>query len=76
MADIRPFRAYRPRPDVAIIPFSIMNYYIFNSIVYFVIALIFGNLNDRAKTFLNAISAVIFIGFVVITVFKIIEILR
>jgi hypothetical protein len=51
-------------------------YFIVNAITYLIITLIFVYLNPRARSALNAVSAIIFAGFLVIVTFKVIEILK
>ena len=55
---------------------SIEIYFIANAIIFLVITLLYTYFNPRARGALNALSAVIFAGFLVIVAFKIIEILR
>lgn len=50
-------------------------YFTVNIIAYLVITLLFVYLNPRARRALNTVSAVLFTGFMVIVVFKIIEVL-
>jgi hypothetical protein len=51
-------------------------YFIINAIAYLVITLLYVYLNPRARGALNAVSAVIFAGFMVIVTMKVIEILK
>jgi ABC-type cobalamin transport system permease subunit len=51
-------------------------YFIVNAIAYMIITLIFVYLNPRARASLNAVSGIIFAGFLVIVTFKVIEILK
>ncbi len=51
-------------------------YFIANAIAYLIITLIFVFVNPRGRAALNALSGVIFAGFLVIVVMKVIEILR
>ena len=51
-------------------------YFIANAIAYLIITLVFVYLNPRSRAALNALSAVIFAGFLVIVAFKVIEVLK
>jgi hypothetical protein len=51
-------------------------YFIVDAIAYLVITLLYVYLNPRARGALNAVSAVIFAGFMVIVTLKVVEILR
>jgi hypothetical protein len=51
-------------------------YFIIDAIAYLVITLLYVYLNPRARGALNAVSAVIFAGFMVIVTMKVIEILK
>ena len=51
-------------------------YFVLNAIAYLVITLLYVYLNPRARGALNAVSAVIFTGFLVVVAFKVVEILK
>jgi hypothetical protein len=51
-------------------------YFIVNSIAYLIITLLYVYLNPRTKAALNALSTVIFAGFMVTVAIKVIEILK
>ena len=51
-------------------------YFIVNAIAYLIITLIYVYLNPRTRSALNALSMIIFAGFMVIVVMKVVEILR
>jgi hypothetical protein len=51
-------------------------YFIADAIAYLIITLLFVYLNPGARKYLNALSAVIFAGFLVIVAFKVIENLK
>jgi hypothetical protein len=50
-------------------------YFIANAIAYLIITLVYVHLNPRARAALNALSLVIFAGFMVIVTIKVMEIL-
>ena len=50
-------------------------YFIINIIAYLIITLLYVYLNPRARRALNSVGAVLFAGFMVIVVLKVIEIL-
>ena len=51
-------------------------YFIVDAIAFLVITLLYTYLNQRARGALNAVSGVVFTGFLVIVVLKVIEILK
>lgn len=51
-------------------------YFIVDAIAYLVITLLYVYLNPRSRAALNALSVVIFAGFLVIVTLKVIEILK
>ena len=51
-------------------------YFIVDAIAFLVITLLYTYLNPRARGALNAVSGVVFAGFLVIVVLKVIEILK
>ena len=51
-------------------------YYIVDAIVFLVITLLYVYLNPRPRGALNAVSAIVFAGFLVVVVLKVIEILK
>ena len=51
------------------------NYFVINVIAYLVITLLYAYLNPRARKALNSLGVVLFAGFMVITVLKVMEIL-
>ena len=51
-------------------------YFILDAIAFLIITLVFVYLNPRGRTALNAMSAVVFAGFLVIVVVKVLEILK
>jgi hypothetical protein len=51
-------------------------YFVANAVAFLVVALLYTYFNPRARGALNALSAVIFAGFLVIVVIKVMEILR
>ena len=51
-------------------------YFIINAIAFLIITLLYVYLNPRARGALNGVSAIIFAGFMVIVVMKVIEILK
>jgi len=51
-------------------------YFIVDAIAYLIITLLYVYLNPRARGALNAVSGVIFAGFLVIVAMKVIEILK
>jgi hypothetical protein len=51
-------------------------YFIANAIAYLIITLIYVYLNPRARSALNALSIIIFAGFMVIVAVKVMEILK
>ena len=51
-------------------------YFIVNAIAYLIITLLYVYLNPRARGALNAVSGVVFAGFLVIVTLKVIEILK
>ena len=51
-------------------------YFIVDAIAFLVITLLYTYLNQRARGALNAVSGVVFAGFLVIVVLKVIEILK
>ena len=51
-------------------------YFIVDAIAFLIITLLYTYLNPRAKGGLNAVSGVVFAGFLVIVVLKVIEILK
>ena len=51
-------------------------YFIVDAIAFLVITLLYTYLNPRARGALNAVSSVVFAGFLVIVVLKVIEILK
>ena len=51
-------------------------YFIVDAIAFLVITLLYTYLNPRARGGLNAVSGVVFAGFLVIVVLKVIEILK
>ena len=51
-------------------------YFIVDAITFLVITLLYTYLNPRARGALNAVSAVVFAGFLMIVVLKVIEILK
>jgi len=51
-------------------------YFIVNAIVYLIVALSYTNLNLRAQTSVNRLGALVFFGFFMTLVFKIVEILK
>jgi len=51
-------------------------YFIVNAIAYLIITLLYVYLNPRARGSLNAVSGVVFAGFLVIVTLKVIEILK
>jgi len=60
--------AFFGQEDIAI-------YFIANAIAYLIITLVYVHLNPRARAALNALSLVIFAGFMVIVTIKVMEIL-
>jgi len=66
---INPVLAAFGQKDLAI-------YFILDAIAFLIITLLFVYLNPRGRTALNAMSAVIFAGFMVIVVIKVLEILK
>jgi hypothetical protein len=55
---------------------SIEIYFIANSIIFLVVTLLYTYFNPRARGALNALSAVIFTGFLVVVAIKVVEILK
>lgn len=55
---------------------DIQVYFIANTLAYLVITVLYVYLNPRARGALNAVSAVIFTGFLVVVAFKVVEILK
>jgi uncharacterized membrane protein YgdD (TMEM256/DUF423 family) len=51
-------------------------YYIVDAIAFLIITLLYTYLNPRARGALNAVSSVVFAGFLVIVALKVIEILK
>lgn len=51
-------------------------YYIVDAIVFLVITLLYVYLNPRTRGALNAVSAIVFAGFLVVVILKVIEILK
>ena len=51
-------------------------YFIVDAIVFLVITLLYVYLNPRTRGALNAVSAIVFAGFLVVVVLKVIEILK
>jgi hypothetical protein len=51
-------------------------YFIIDAIAYLVITMLYVYLNPRARGALNAVSAIVFAGFMVIVTMKVIEILK
>lgn len=51
-------------------------YFVANAIAFLVITLLYTYFNPRARSALNTVSAVIFAGFLVIVVIKVMDILR
>jgi hypothetical protein len=51
-------------------------YFIVNAIAYLVITLVYVYLNPRARSALNALSIIIFAGFMVVVAVKVLEILK
>ena len=51
-------------------------YFILDALAFLVITLLYTYLNPRAKGGLNAVSGIVFAGFLVIVVLKVIEILK
>lgn len=51
-------------------------YFIANAIAYLIITLVYVYLNPRARSALNALSMIIFAGFMVIVAVKVVEILK
>jgi len=51
-------------------------YFIFNAIVYLTVTVLYVYLNPKARRSLNAVSAIIFAGFLLIVAIKVMEILR
>ena len=51
-------------------------YFIINAIAYLIITLLYVYLNPRARKSLNAVSVIIFAGFMVIVVIKVLEVLK
>ena len=63
------FLAFLGQKDISI-------YFVVDALAYLMITLLFVYLNPRAKGALNAVTTVIFSGFMVIVALKVIEILR
>jgi hypothetical protein len=55
---------------------NIQIYYVANAIAFLVITLLYTYFNPRARAALNTVSAVIFAGFLVIVVIKVVDILK
>ena len=56
--------------------YDIANYFVGNAIAYFVVTLLFVDFIPRANRSVNAINAIIFIGFLIVTAFKVVDILK
>lgn len=50
-------------------------YFVANAVAYLTITLLFVYLNPRARTALSGVSTVIFVGFMIVVVIKLIEII-